>query len=89
MNEILEQNARVMRLTHEWMGLAMQHSAAMRVAADDRNEIAGKVYETRKSLTASIEAMGDMVRRRAMPTEAEADIDTLQMCALHGLQVND
>ena len=89
MKEILEENMRARNLAIEWMGLAIKHSAAMRAVADDRNEIAGKCYEARKQLFASLVSVSEMVRRAMGPTEAEADADTLQICALQGLQVND
>jgi hypothetical protein len=59
------------------------------MAADDRNVIAGEVYETRKKLDCALMHIEDAARRIVKPTDAEAEADTLQICGLQSLQVND
>lgn len=89
MIEILETVATVKKLGLKWTHLASKHSVAMSLAAEDRNLLAGEVYETRKELDCALAHIEDAARRIVMPTEAEADDATLQICALHGLQTND
>ena len=89
MIEILETASTVKKLGLKWTRLASKHSVAMSLAADDRNLIAGEVYETRKELDCALAHIEDAARRIVRPTEAESDEATLQICGLQGLQVND
>lgn len=89
MIEILETAEKVKRLGLKWSSLASKHSVALKMAAEDRNEIAGQVFETRKELDCAFAHIEAAARRSLYPTEAEAEGDTLQTCSLQGLQVND
>ena len=89
MKEILETAAKIEALGLKWTSLASKHSVSMKMAHDDRNELAGEVFATRKNLDGALSHIVDVARRIARPTEAEADADTLQICALHSLQTND
>lgn len=89
MIEILETATKIEKLGLKWISLASKHSVAMRMAADDRNELAGEIFATRKDFDGALLHIADVARRIVRPTESEADDDTLQMCALHGLQLND
>jgi len=89
MIEILETAETVKTLGLKWSHLASKHSVAMKMAADDRNPIAGEVYETRKALDGALLHITDAARRAVKPTETETEDDTLQICSLQGLQVND
>lgn len=88
MIEILDIAATVKKLGLKWTRLASKHSVAMSMAAEDRNLIAGEVYETRKELDCALAHIEDAARRILRPTEEESDDVTLQICALQSLQTN-
>ena len=77
------------RLGLKWTNLASKHSVAMKTADDDRNLIAGQVFETRKELDCALSHIESAARSIVYPTDAEIEFATLQVCDLHGLQVND
>ncbi len=89
MIEILETAEAVKKLGLKWTRLASKHSVAMGMTTEDRNLIAGEVYDTRKALDCALAHIEHVVRRSVAPTESEADEDTLQICGLQSLQVND
>ena len=89
MIDILETAEKVKRLGLKWSSLASKHSVALKMAAEDRNEIAGQVFETRKELDCAFAHIEAAARRAIYPTDTEAEDDTLQKCYLQGLQVND
>jgi hypothetical protein len=89
MIEILETAETVKRLGLKWTNLASKHSVAMKTADDDRNLIAGQVFETRKELDCALSHIESAARSIVYPTDAEIEFATLQVCDLHGLQVND